>query len=132
MKRRRLCPRQTRLAAAKVRSRTQELQLRTILRLVRWLGSGCLLDWNRQVLGETLAEYIESVYDRGGSKSAAQRMAALLWAEPAFHKAGIREVFPLSFQTLTGRGVPEPSKSQPPVPFLAALPAAGCAKQGGL
>ncbi|CAK0847428.1 unnamed protein product, partial [Prorocentrum cordatum] len=121
LRRRQLCPRQTRLAAAKVRPRTQELYLGMILGLVRWLNMAFLPDWPRHTWGETLAEYAESIYDRGGSKASTQRLApALLWAEPALHRAGIREVFPLTHQTLKGWNVLEPSKSRPPVPFLAA------------
>ncbi|CAK0817209.1 unnamed protein product, partial [Prorocentrum cordatum] len=119
LRRRQLCPRQTRLAAAKVRPRTQELYLGMILGLVRWLNMAFLPDWPRRTWGETLAEYAESVCDRGGSKASTQRLApALLWAEPALHRAGIREVFPLTHQTLKGWNVLEPSKSRPPVPFL--------------
>ncbi|CAK0901538.1 unnamed protein product [Prorocentrum cordatum] len=118
-RRRQLCPRQTRLAAAKVRPRTQELYLGMIFGLVRWLNMAFLPDWPRHTWGETLAEYAESIYDRGGSKASTQRLAtALLWAEPALHRAGIREVFPLTHQTLKGWNVLEPSKSRPPVPFL--------------
>ncbi|CAK0892485.1 unnamed protein product, partial [Prorocentrum cordatum] len=119
LRRRQLCPRQTRLAAAKVRPRTQELYLGMILGLVRWLNMAFLPDWPRHTWGETLAEYAESIYDRGGSKASTQRLApALLWAEPALHRAGIREVFPLTHQTLRGWNVLEPSKSRPPVPSL--------------
>ncbi|CAK0796418.1 unnamed protein product, partial [Prorocentrum cordatum] len=113
---------QTRLAAAKVRFATQQLYLGAVLGLVRWLCLGCLPDWSRQTWDETLAEYIESIYDRGGSKASTQRLApALLWAEPHLHTAGIREVFPLTHQTLRGWGVLEPSKSRPPVPYLVML-----------
>ncbi|CAK0819295.1 unnamed protein product, partial [Prorocentrum cordatum] len=121
-RRRQLCPRQTRLAAAKARPHTQELYLGTVLGLVRWLGLECLPDWPRQTWGEVLAEYAEAIYDRGGSKAAAQRLApALLWAEPALRRAGIREVFPLTHQTLKGWNVLEPSQSRPPVPFVVVL-----------
>ncbi|CAK0841047.1 unnamed protein product [Prorocentrum cordatum] len=131
-RRRRLCPRQTRLAAAKVRFATQQLYLGAVLGLVRWLCLGCLPDWSRQTWDETLAEYIESIYDRGGSKASTQRLApALLWAEPHLHTAGIREVFPLTHQTLRGWGVLEPSKSRPPVPYLVMLAAATWLCQAG-
>ncbi|CAK0851102.1 unnamed protein product, partial [Prorocentrum cordatum] len=66
-RRRQLCPRQTRLAAAKVRPHTQELCLGTVLGLVRWLGLECLLDWPRQTWDEVLAGYAKAIYNRGSS-----------------------------------------------------------------
>ncbi|CAK0846803.1 unnamed protein product, partial [Prorocentrum cordatum] len=94
-KRRQLRPRQTRLASAKCRPRTQGPYLGMILGLVRWLNMAFLLDWPRLTWDVTLGEYAESIYDRG--------------------------VFPLTHQTLKGWNVLDPSKSRPPAPFLVAL-----------
>ncbi|CAK0877830.1 unnamed protein product, partial [Prorocentrum cordatum] len=121
-KRRQLRPRQTRLAAAKFRPRTQGPYLGMILGLVRWLNMAFLPDWPRLTWGETLGEYAESICDRGVSKASSQRLApALRWAVPALRRAGVREVFPLAHQTLKGWNVLDPSKSRPPVPFLVVL-----------
>ncbi|CAK0899810.1 unnamed protein product [Prorocentrum cordatum] len=119
---RQLRPRQTRLASAKCRPRTHGPYLGMILGLVRWLNMAFLLDWPHLAWDETLGEYAESIYDRGAPKASSQRLApALRWALPALRRGGIREVFPLTHQTLKGWNVLGPSKSRPPVPFLVVL-----------
>ncbi|CAK0802959.1 unnamed protein product, partial [Prorocentrum cordatum] len=121
-KRGQLRPRQTRLASAKGRPRTQGPYLGMILGLAHWLNMAFPPDWAHLTWGEALGEYAESIYDRGVSKASAQRLTpALRWAAPALRRAGIREVFPLAHQTLKGWDVLGPSKSRPPAPFLVVL-----------
>ncbi|CAK0880230.1 unnamed protein product [Prorocentrum cordatum] len=121
-KRRQLRPGQTRRASAKCRPRTQVPYLGMFLCLVCWLNVAFLLDWAHLTWDETLGEYAESIYDRGVLKASSQRLGpALRWALPAPRQGGIREVFPLTHQTLKGWNVLDPSKPRPPVPFLVVL-----------
>ncbi|CAK0904390.1 unnamed protein product [Prorocentrum cordatum] len=100
-----LCPRLPRLAAEKVRLKTQTI----------YLG-----DWDC-----TLVEFVEWLFDKGGAAATAKRVGpALLWGDPRLALGSLRTAFSVLQQALKGWVQQRPEFSRPPLPWVVVAAAA--------
>ncbi|CAK0873971.1 unnamed protein product [Prorocentrum cordatum] len=120
-----LCPRLPRLAAEKVRLKTQTIYLGVLRALLAWPRLGCPPDWSREDWDCTLVEFVEWLFAKGGAAATAKRVGpALLWGDPRLAVGSLRATFPVLQQALKGWVQQRPEFARPPLPWVAVAAAA--------